>query len=41
MIRDGENTDFTSFKIIGWGWMYLPGILDDVSLYIISNQANV
>jgi hypothetical protein len=23
------QTDFTYFKIIGWGWYYLPTILDD------------
>jgi len=30
------QTDFTYFKIIGWGWMYLSTILDDFSRYIIS-----
>ena len=30
------QTDFTYFKIIGWGWMYLSTILDDCSRYIIS-----
>ncbi len=30
------QTDFTYFKIIGWGWMYLSTILDDYSRYIIS-----
>ena len=30
------QTDFTSFKIIGWGWMYLSTVLDDYSRYIIS-----
>ena len=23
------QTDFTHFKIIGWGWMYLSTVLDD------------
>ena len=30
------QTDFTYFKVIGWGWMYLSTILDDYSRYIIS-----
>jgi transposase InsO family protein len=30
------QTDFTYFKIIGWGWYYLSTILDDYSRYIIS-----
>jgi putative transposase len=30
------QTDFTYFKIIGWGWKHLSTILDDYSLYIIS-----
>jgi len=30
------QTDFTYFKIIGWGWMDLSTVLDDVSRYIIS-----
>jgi len=30
------QTDFTYFKIIGWGWMYLSTILDDFSRYIIA-----
>jgi putative transposase len=30
------RTDFTYFKIIGWGWMYLSTVLDDYSRYIIS-----
>ena len=30
------QTDFTYFKIIGWGWYYLTTILDDYSPYIIS-----
>ena len=33
----GEGqTDFTYFKIIGWGWYYLSTILDDYSRYIIA-----
>jgi putative transposase len=30
------QTDFTYLKVIGWGWMYLPTILDDYSRYIIA-----
>lgn len=30
------QTDFTFLKIIGWGWYYLPTILDDYSRYIIA-----
>ena len=30
------QTDFTYFKIIGWGWHYLSTILDDYSRYVVS-----
>jgi transposase InsO family protein len=30
------QTDFTYFKIIGWGWYYLGSVLDDHSRYIIA-----
>ncbi|SCA56977.1 transposase [Candidatus Terasakiella magnetica] len=30
------QTDFTYFKIIGWGWYYLSTILDDYSRYVIA-----
>ena len=30
------QTDFTYFKIIGWGWAYLSTVLDDYSRYIIA-----
>lgn len=30
------QTDFTYFKIIGWGWYYLSTILDDFSRYVIA-----
>jgi len=30
------QTDFTYFRIIGWGWYYLSSVLDDYSRYIIS-----
>lgn len=30
------QTDFTYFKTIGWGWMYLSTVLDDYSRFIIA-----
>ena len=30
------QTDFTYFRIVGWGWYYLSSVLDDYSRYIIS-----
>jgi transposase InsO family protein len=30
------QTDFTYFKIVGWGWYYLSTVMDDYSRYIIS-----
>ena len=30
------QTDFTYLKVTGWGWFYLPTILDDFSRYIIA-----
>lgn len=29
------QTDFTYFKIVGWGWYYLSTVMDDYSRYII------
>lgn len=29
------QTDFTYFKIIGWGWYYLSTVIDDHSRYIV------
>ena len=30
------QTDFTYFKVLGWGWFYLSTVMDDYSRYIIS-----
>lgn len=30
------QTDFTYFKVTGWGWFYLSTILDDYSRYIVA-----
>jgi transposase InsO family protein len=30
------QTDFTYFKVLGWGWFYLSTIIDDYSRYIIA-----
>ena len=30
------QTDFTYFKIFGWGWYYLSTVLDDYSRFIVS-----
>jgi transposase InsO family protein len=30
------QTDFTYFKITGWGWYYLSTVLDDFSRYIVA-----
>jgi transposase InsO family protein/transposase len=35
-INELWQTDFTYFKIIGWGWYYLQSILDDYSRYVIA-----
>ena len=35
-VNETWQTDFTYFKIIGWGWMYLSTVLDDYSRYIIA-----
>ena len=34
-VNEMWQTDFTHFKIKGWGWYYLSTILDDYSRYIV------
>ncbi|MBU2471900.1 MAG: DDE-type integrase/transposase/recombinase, partial [Bacteroidetes bacterium] len=35
-IHELWQTDFTYFKVVGWGWYYLGSVLDDYSRYIIA-----
>jgi transposase-like protein len=35
-INEMWQTDFTYFKILGWGWYFLSTVLDDYSRYILS-----
>jgi transposase InsO family protein len=35
-VNEMWQTDFTYFKIIGWGWYYLSTIIDDYSRFIIA-----
>jgi transposase InsO family protein len=35
-VNEMWQTDFTQFKVIGWGWYYLSSVLDDYSRYIIA-----
>ena len=35
-VHEMWQTDFTYFKILGWGWYYLSTVLDDYSRYIIA-----
>jgi len=34
-VHEMWQTDFTCFKILGWGWYYLSTILDDYSRFIV------
>lgn len=34
-VHEMWQTDFTYFKILGWGWYYLSTVLDDYSRYIV------
>src|SRR4030095_6300520 len=35
-VHEMWQTDFTYFKIVGWGWYYLSSVLDDFSRYILA-----
>ncbi|NOU62136.1 transposase [Marinifilum sp. JC070] len=35
-IHQQWQTDFTYFKIIGWGWNYLATVMDDYSRFIVT-----
>ena len=35
-VNEMWQTDFTYFKVVGWGWYYLCTILDDFSRYILA-----
>lgn len=37
-VNEMWQTDFTQFKVIGWGWFYLCTILDDYSRYILAHR---
>jgi hypothetical protein len=40
-VHEMWQTDFTYFRIVGWGWYYLSTVLDDFSRYIIAWKRNV
>ena len=35
-VHELRQTDFTCFRVVGWGWYFLSTVLDDYSRYIIS-----
>ncbi|MEB4762934.1 MULTISPECIES: DDE-type integrase/transposase/recombinase [Chryseobacterium] len=34
-VHEKWQTDFTYFKILGWGWCYLSTVIDDFSRYTV------
>ena len=39
-INELWQTDFTQFKVVGWGWYYLSTVIDDYSRYILAWTLN-
>lgn len=37
-INELWQTDFTYFKLIGWGWYYFSSVMDDFSRFIIASK---
>lgn len=37
-VNEMWQTDFTQFKVVGWGWFYLCTVLDDYSRYILAHR---
>ena len=35
-VNEMWQTDFTQFRLLGWGWYYLSTVLDDYSRYILA-----
>lgn len=35
-VNEMWQTDFTQFRLLGWGWYYLTTVLDDYSRYVIA-----
>ena len=35
-VNEMWQTDFTYYKVIGWGWYYLSTVMDDFSRYMVS-----